>query len=72
MSVHMSTEGTGAVSHDDVNCVLGVLSAPDYVVNQIETTRALDGQQVEGGGVCGALDLPPATRAADHDHRQWG
>ncbi len=50
MSVHMSTKGAGAVSHEDVNCVLGVLSAPGYVVSHIETTRALDGQQVDEWG----------------------
>lgn len=52
-SLTLDTKGTGdADGHDfaDVRCVLGEISAPDYVREHIESTRALDGQQTDQWG----------------------
>lgn len=38
-------DGLGSDTIEDVSCVLDAISAPDYVRQNINSTRALDGQQ---------------------------
>lgn len=49
-SLFLDTKGTDDREGDPieyVSCILGKLNTPDYVVRHIDSTRALDGQQIE-------------------------
>lgn len=49
-SLTLDTMGKDETSGDDLEsiaCVLGAMKAPEYVINHIDSTRALDGQQTD-------------------------
>ncbi|WP_152514284.1 hypothetical protein [Nocardiopsis valliformis] len=64
-SLHLGTEGNedfSGLAITDVDCVLAELEVPDHVLNQISSTRALDGRlSAEWEGMSATWSYHPSS-----------